>query len=159
MCYSCWFHDDKTLAWLLQSLHTPASIIRLRCCQERYSGRAVPHASRSPESSKHGQAVPIPIPFLCPVCHFAHWHEIWQKCGSTHLFERFTVAFFVSLWCMINLVPSVGESSLKGNDSELSEEEKILFKEWRGSSVRAHWFIVVCHSNRIIRFLLCLCYG
>ena len=65
---------------------------------------------------------------------------------------------FVSLWCMINLAASVSESSLKGNDSELSEE-KILFKEWRGSSVHAHWFIVICHSNLIIRFLLCLCYG
>ena len=138
MCYSCWFHDDKTLVWLLQSLHTPASIIQLRCCQERYSGRAVPHASRSPESSEHGQAVPVPIPFLCTVCHFAHWHEIWQKCGSTHLFERVTIAFFVSLWCMISLVPSVSESSLKGNDSELSV---MMMMSWCLMSSDVIWHI------------------
>ena len=41
-------------------------------------------------------------------------------------------------------VHPVSQSSLKGNDPELSDETDGL---WRVSPARADWIIAVCHSN------------
>ena len=46
----------------------------------------------------------------------------------------------------ISLAASASESSLKGNDCELTGK-KWRSKEWYASSPRVDWLVAVCHSN------------
>ena len=55
----------------------------------------------------------------------AHWRKVRHTCGGAHVLERFFgTSFSASHSCTINLSPAVSETSRKGDDSKLSDNNE-----------------------------------